>query len=259
MSDLRPFALALGLALLPTAPALLQGAPAQADSGSVTMDVLGTLSASLDGEADEWLTITGTLDGETGASASWEHMTFDMPGGSDLQSQFMAMAGDQVSEEERRQLEQLGALLGESNPIAEMFGQMMGVPGMGKGMVRISIAGHHPASPNILSEQVLALDVTLGAGADPASFTGQAHPADIQYVAENSSGFLPDVFYVSGEDGHPATVVFERLELEPGGGHASGRFEGSLCRMESARLMEGPDLSDCIRAEGHFDTALVEQ
>lgn len=260
MLVLRPCAVALGVVFLAASGLPSSGGSAEADSGSVTMEVLGMVSAIFDGEAREWLTITGDFEGQKLASAYWKHISFDISGGADIGAQFLALAGEQVTEEERRQIEQLGSLLEGQNPMAEIFGQMTGVPGLGGGgMVAISIVGHNPSSPNILKEELLSLDITLDGGSDPATLTGQAHAADIMYVVENPSGYVPDIFYVSGEDGHPAQVVFERLELEPGGGHAAGHFEGSLCRMESARLWEGPNLSDCILVEGNFHTTLVEE
>jgi len=83
--------------------------------------------------------------------------------------------------------------------------------------------------------------------------------ADITYVLEASGSFIPAVFYTSSDGGGEASVTFERLDLDAGVGHATGSFQGTLCRMEGARLMDGPDLSDCLPAEGRFDTALQEE
>jgi len=32
-----------------------------------------------------------------------------------------------------------------------------------------------------------------------------------------------------------------------------------MCRMDMRKLMDGPDMSDCIAAQGRFDTALGEE
>ena len=74
------------------------------------------------------MTITGDFEGQKLASAYWKHISFDISGGADIGAQFLALAGEQVTEEERRQIEQLGSLLEGQNPMAEIFGQMTGVP-----------------------------------------------------------------------------------------------------------------------------------
>lgn len=115
------------------------------------MDVLGTISASLDDESGEWLTIAGYLKGEEVASASWERMTVDMPSSVDAFSQMMDQAGEHMTVEQRRQIEQMGEIFDGANPLAEALGQMTNMPGMGGMRARVSLfhqalkeVGRHP-------------------------------------------------------------------------------------------------------------------
>lgn len=222
------------------------------DDGPVTMDVLGTISAKLDGEDREWLTIAGQLNGEDGASANWQCIEMSIPSFADG----VGAVGGVLSDEERAQLGMLDDMFSGGNPMAEMMEQITGQPVGGGEHINLTISGHDPASPNILTEQVLALDVFLTSAEPPL---GVPIPADISYFVESSGGFIPAVFYFSGEDDAEASVTFDQLDLTPGGGHASGSFRASLCRMEGARLMDGADLSDCMPVEGRFDTALIEE
>ncbi|MCC5969984.1 MAG: hypothetical protein JJU15_08535 [Pararhodobacter sp.] len=227
---------AAALVIAPAAPGSAQ------DSGSVTMTVMGALTATLDGDAREWVTISGEMRGETGASANWQRIEISVPTFGDTLG---AMAG-QLSEEERAQVQALDQLMGQVTERA------MG----GFQSINLTISGHDPASPNILTDQVLALDVHLNS-ADIAP--GTTMDADITYVVDGSGGFIPRLFYTSSDTDTQASVTFDRLDLTPGGGHAEGSFSAELCKMEGANLISGPDLSDCIHVEGRFDTALVEE
>ena len=231
-----------------TAPA----AEAPAAEGPATMDVLGRLNATLGGEEREWLTLAGEIRGQQGASANFQRIEFSVPSFSDT---FGAIS-DELSDEEREQLGMLDDLFGGDNPMAGIVEQLTGQPAGGTGHINLDISGHDPASSNILTEQVLSLDVYLYSDEPPL---GEPMQADITYVLEASGSFIPAVFYTSSDGGGEASVTFERLDLDAGVGHATGSFQGTLCRMEGARLMDGPDLSDCLPAEGRFDTALQEE
>lgn len=247
------------LALLSAALACGHLGGAAADDGAVSLDVLGSVTGSLGGEEREWLTIAGEPGTQRHASASWRRSEMEMPDMSQLQSQIMGAMGRELSAEELRQMEQMGEMMSGEGPMADVLGQMMGGAGMTREPpIRLTISGHDPASPNILTEQVLIIDVSLPGGAE-AALSAEAVPAEIAYYAEHSGGFVPDVFYVSGEEAQAGQVVFERLELAPDGGHAAGRFEAELCRMEGARLNEGPDPTDCRSVNGQFDTKLVAE
>ncbi|MCC5961623.1 MAG: hypothetical protein JJU09_00725 [Rhodobacteraceae bacterium] len=247
-------------ALLPFAPPVriepgadqAPAAEAPAADGPATMDVLGRVNATLGGEEREWLTIAGDIRGQQGASANFQRMVLSVPGFSDT---FGAIS-DELSEEEREQLGMLDDLFGGDNPMAGMLEQLTGEPVGGTEHITLTISGHDPASPNILTEQTLALDVYLYSDEPPL---GQPMQADITYVLEASGSFIPAVFYTSSDGGGEASVIFERLDLGAEDGHATGTFQGNLCRMEGARLMDGPDLSDCLPVEGRFDTALQEE
>ncbi len=257
---LRVATSAMPIDMVPDAPAANMraagnaAAPPAAASGGATLEVLGTLTATLDGTEREWLTLRGEIRGEEGATAHWRQTEIEIPG-------FAATMGsmlDQLPAEERARIEaQLGALDGMMRGEGQVAEALDGLSGTRGGVHRhldLIIGGHDPESPNILTDGTLTLEVALPN--DPV-VPGTTLPVEVIYVVEGGS-MIPRLFYVSGEDGSEARVTFDRLELEPGGGHAAGRFSATLCRMESARLMEGADLSDCIPAEGMFDTALGE-
>lgn len=235
----------------PAREAPAAAAPADDDSPA-TMEVLGRVNASLGGEEREWLTIAGDIRGQHAASANFQRIEISIPGFADT---FGAMA-DALSEEERAQLGMLDQMLRENNPMAAIMEELTGQPVSGTDQINLTISGHDPASPNILTEQVLALDIHLTSAQPPP---GSPIPAEITYVVESSGSFIPAVFYTSGDGGAEASVTFDRLELAAEGGHASGSFSGTICRMEGARLMDGPDMSDCMPVEGRFDTALFEE
>ena len=217
---------------------------ADSGSGSATMEVLGDVVATLDGEEREWLTIAGRIRGQDVVSATWERYTIPIPTFADTLA--LGDFAERLPEEERAQVDRLDDLLGQ------MTGQRRGGPEH----FNLTISGFDPTSPNILTEQVLTLDIHLATAEPPL---GRPLPVDITYIVEGSGRMIPTLFYISGEGGHYANVTFDRLVLDADDGHASGRFAGTLCRMEGARLMEGADLSDCMTVEGRFDTALVEE
>ncbi len=242
----------------PVAEAAPPDAAAPDRGGGAALDVIGTISADFDGEPREWLTAEGVVRGEAGASAYFERITFEMPGFGDAVRQMRDLAGDAISAEELQQLDDLVEMLVEDNPMAGMMEQM-GVPGMGAGYTLLSITGLDPESPNILRERALSIRLDLD---DPDAVPlGQPMPADIEYYAEFSGGFIPELLYTSEDALEDARVTFDQLDLTPGGGHATGRFEATLCRLERARMMrdEGPDTGDCRRIEGAFDTALADE
>lgn len=226
-------------------------APAPPDDGPVTMTVLGSVKGTLDGQAREWVTISGDIHHEASSSASWQRTSISIPGFADT---FGSMLGA-ISDEDQAQLETLDQMFSGENSLADLIGQMTGEAVGGQDFINLTISGHDPDSPNILTERVLSLDVTLDSMDAPL---GVPVSADISYYVDASGGFIPKLFYISGEGGAQASVTFTQLDLGPDGGHAKGSFKGTLCRMEGARLMDGPDLSDCMQADGQFDTSLLE-
>ncbi|KPQ07742.1 MAG: hypothetical protein HLUCCA12_04900 [Rhodobacteraceae bacterium HLUCCA12] len=227
-------ALALGLAVATVGAAQ--------DGGNVSMEVMGAITATLDGEAREWVTITGERDGQIGASANFQRIEMSVPGMSDS----LGEMADELSDAERAQLEAIEEAMARAT---------QGAAG-GMENISLSISGHDTDSPNILTDQVLALDIHL-TNADVAP--GTAMPAEIMYVVESGGQMVPELFYVSGEDGSDSTVTFDRLDLSAGSAHAEGRFAATLCRMEGENLMDGADLSDCMPVEGRFDTPLHQE
>lgn len=253
-------AVVLALFISPVSVTSAKDEPA---GSSVSMDVMGSITATLNGKEAEWLTISGNLKGEGEvASANWNRFTVGAVEKSESMDNIMQQAQSQMSAEERHQFEQMRAMLAEAdadNPLAAMLGPMFGAGNMHQaGPITVSISGHNPDSPNILTEQVLSLAVTLNGQTNLASLPGKTIPADIHYIAEGSGEMLPAVIYVSDENEHAAKVTFEKIKLDSEDAYAAGRFEAKLCRFDLAKLMEGPDLSDCMQVAGAFDTALVE-
>ncbi|MCC5972782.1 MAG: hypothetical protein JJT81_01895 [Rubellimicrobium sp.] len=224
----------------------------EAEEGPITMDVLGQVTATLDGQEREWLTIAGRIRGRDVASANWQRIEFSVPGFAET----FGDIADDLTDEERAQLDMLDGFFSDNNPLAGIVEELTGEPAGTPDDVSLTISGHDPESSNILTEQVLSLDIYLTTVTPPL---GVPLPVDVTFFVEASDSFIPAVFYVSGEDGTEASVTFEALDLTPGGGHARGTFQATLCRMEGARLMDGADLSDCMPVEGSFDTALIEE
>lgn len=229
-----------------------------AQQGGATLDVRGTISATLRGVEREWVTISGDVRGEPIGSAFWGVQgAGEMP---DL-AEAMASMGGQMSEAERAQMEAMASMMADGNgPMAGMLGQMGGgTAAGGTGRVDLTISGHDPASPNILFEQVLVIVVEDIDQDQAAALKGRTVPARVMFYDEYTSGTMADVFYVAGDGVGDASVVFDALELQSGGGQATGSFSASMCRMEAARMMEGPDLDNCLAVEGRFDTTLDEE
>lgn len=243
-STLEPFA-------APVRVADGQGSEARADDGPVTMTVLGSVTGILDGEAREWVTISGEINHEASSSANWRRTRISVPGFADT---FGSMMGEMTGEDQA-QLETLDQMFSGENGLADLIGQMTGEAVGGQEFLSVSISGHDPASPNILTERVLSLEISFNSMDAPLDVPV---PAEISYFVDASGGFIPKLFYVSGDGGPEAHVTFTQLDLGPKGGHAQGSFKGTLCRMEGARLLDGPDLSACIDVEGQFDTELAE-
>src|SRR5699024_2443943 len=113
----------------------------------------------------------------------------------------------------------------------------------------VTISGHEDASIRSMMKQAMVITVHLDS-LDKA--TGSSLPADLSYITEVSDKGMPQTIYVTNDD--DASVVFDMLEIQPEGGHASGRFQGSMCKVDMRNMMQGPNFSDCITAEGTFDT-----
>lgn len=234
----------LGLIML----ALAAAVPASANK--LALNELGTISGTLDGKAREWVTVSGQFQGEVMNSATWQRISFSMP---DFGQIMESMAG-MLTPEQRAQLGMLQNMDMENNPMAGMLGQMMGQEATPSESIQITIGGHDPDSPNVMTSQAIVLTVDLDSLDDA---TGRALPAELTYVVEASASGMPQVLYVSDDESN-TSVTFDQLDIEPGGGHARGRFTGFMCRVDMRNLMAGPDLTDCMDAEGQFDTKLGE-
>lgn len=229
-----------------------------AQQGGVNLDVRGTINATLRGVEREWVTVSGDVRGEPIGSAFWGVQGHgEMPDFAEA----MASMGGELSEADRARMEAMSRMMADADgPMAAMLGQMGGGPAAGgTGRVNLTIGGHDPASPNILFEQVLVITVEDLDRDQTAALKGRALPARIMFSDEYTSGTMADVLYVAGDGVGNASVVFEELELQPGGGKAAGSFTASICRMEAARMMEGPDRNNCLPVEGRFETALDEE
>ncbi len=209
-----------------------------------TLDVLGKIEASWNGEEREWLTLGGTIDGQATNSASWHRIVMAMPS----MGEAFANLAQSLPPEERAKVEAMGKRLQAQN----RGGQNANV----RSTIELTINGHNPNSPSILTEQVLSLNVPLHTG---KATLGTPMEAQISYVHEAAeNGPVPKIIYGSGNDGTEPTVTFEALELEGDEGYAKGTFSATLCRFNMQRLFDGPDLSDCVDVAGSFDTALVQ-
>ena len=235
----------------PPPPAAAAPAPA---TGGATLEVLGSVTGTVGGTDREWLTLQGEIRGEDGATAFWRRTEIAIPSFGDTLGGMIDALPEAERAEIEAQVQALDQLTRGDGTVADVLGQISGTRGGGHSFTDLTIGGHDPDSPNILTDGTLTLELTLPDGPVAA---GTTLPATVTYVVEGGS-LIPQLFYVSGEDGREGSVTFDRLEIAPGGGHAIGRFEATLCRMEAARLMAGPDLSDCIPAVGVFDTALGE-
>ena len=255
--DLIPDAPAPDLRDTPPAAATAappSGSPSAPGAEGATLEVLGSVTGTIGRTERAWLTLQGEIRGVAGATAFWRRTEIAIPGFGDTLGAML----DGLPDAERAEIEAgvgaLDGLLRGDGPAAKTLGQLSGTRGGAHSYLDLTIGAHDPDSPNILTDGTLTLEISLPD--DPVA-PGTSLPATVTHVVKSGS-LVPQLFYVSGEDGSEGRVTFDRLELEPGGGHAAGRFAATLCRMEPARLMEGADLSDCIPVEGIFDTALGE-
>lgn len=233
---------ALALAVCSAGTASAQNLPPE-------VEVLGEVTALFDGEERTWLTFLFPQDGARGAQASASWQGFDtslipqQPGLAD-----MGVDLDSLSDDERAYFEQMQAQLAERQ--AALMVDLAAE-------VEISITGHDPANPALLIEGVLILSPQgLPATAEEwQAQLGEPVDAAITYVLRSEGG-MPARFYTS-DAGEAGRIIFETLDFGTPFGMASGRFSGSLCRveMQGLRITEHPD--DCRSIEGRFETELA--
>lgn len=229
----------VAITLMATLPAFAQE--------SRTMTVLGSIDGTADGTERAWLTISGVVEGRDMSSAAWR--PFSM-------ANVMGGAFDGMSDEQRAQMEErmelMSEMMGEGadNPLAEMLG------GSGEDQVQLRIMGVDPEAERILRQGGLTIELPPFSVEDAGQLLTGANEAEISYHKNFGEG---GGFHVSSHDvGTPATVSFDRLEIEAGGGFAAGTFEGSLCPIRSL-MGSNPTLDGCILVAGRFETELGEE
>lgn len=181
------------------------------------------------------------------ATAAWRPFSMaDAMGG--------ALAG--MGEEQRAQMEErmeaMSDMMGEGadNPLAEMFG------GGSEEEVQLRIMGVDPEAESILRQGGLTIELPPFAAGDADQLLTGPNEAEIAYHKNFGEG---TGFHVSSHDeGTPATVSFDRLEIVEGGGFAAGTFEGSLCPIRSL-MGSDPTFEGCILVAGSFETELGQE
>jgi hypothetical protein len=192
-----------------------------------SVDVLGSITAEVNGDTLQWLTIAG--GGMDGASAVWSPYAppaVQMP--------------SHLSEEQAAVLrERITAMSGAS----------------GGDSVELRLTGFDPEAERMLRDGGLSIEVSPFSAEESDSALAANHDAEVSLF----HGRGPDrELYVSAHSAGPgANVEFDRLEIVAGGGRAEGRFAATLCPISA--LMRSDVMTDrCVPVSGTFETDLVE-
>src|SRR5690625_3237748 len=125
---------------------------------AITVNVLGTVSGTLDGEQRAWKTISGEIDGESIHSASWDNKAANnnLSDMGQMMSQLMGNLGMEMGPEEQEQMQAMESLFGNNSAMQDMMGkngsmantmqQLFG--GGGPDPITLNITGHDPSSRN---------------------------------------------------------------------------------------------------------------
>lgn len=202
-----------------------------------TVDVLGSITADVDGEQYKWLTISGGIEGMDGASAIWLPHSRALPAGVIEQM-------EQMSEQQRTAMDMIAGALGESNPLAA-----------GEGLVDVRITGFDPEAERMLREGMLSIEVTRFPAQDLDAALSTRHDADVSYF--RNRGPVTGLYVSAHSVGRQAQVEFDRLEIDAPG-HAQGRFSATLCPI-NALMGREPDRDVCISISGEFASELIEE
>ena len=199
-----------------------------------SVDVLGSITAEIDGQTREWLTINGVGDDKEEGSAGWS-----------------AYAPPAVPRPSHLSDEQFAAVM---ERMGGMFGAKAG-PG-GDDLVKVQISGFDPNAERMLRDGVLTIELSPFSAGDVDSLLERRLEANVAYFKD--FGDAQGLFVSTDDSGIAATVAFEALEIAEGGGHAEGEFEAGLCPV--AAMMGGGaiDPDDCLRIVGRFSTELDE-
>ena len=182
--------------------ALLSSHAAWADGA--TLDIVGDMEVSIDGETRDHVIISGEVGGEAGQSA---------------------------------------------------FIQENELPG-GRSFWELNITGYDPDSENILSEDMIAITVSLGSGSEPQLDPDHFFGLEMIWIKEN--GFRPEVAYVTeGHDLEDAELTIEHFEFDGETGEIRGSATGTACRLSMQDLHAGIDEEDCVPLEAHFESPLA--
>lgn len=209
------------LAVLLAAPALSHAQETR------SVDVLGSITAEVNGDTREWLTISG--GGMDGASAVWS--TYAPP---------EIPIPSHLSEE-------------QANVMRERITAMSGAS---DNAVELRITGFDPDAERMLRDGVLSIEISPFSAEDSEAALAARHEAAVSFFRDRG----PDTgLYVSSGHsvGPDASVEFDRLEIDTGGGRAEGRFAATLCPISG--LMRSDIVTDgCVPVSGTFETDLVE-
>lgn len=225
--------------------------------GSNSHKVIGTVNASIDGKKYQMYTLEGKGFGDDGSSAVWGTIEAAMDKMSDQMPDIMDSLTEQLTPEQQEQIKKLFGNSENGNPLLDAMKAFGGAAIMDN--VNVEIYALSEKTKKIMGDDSLSISVTFNADEDPSSKVGESISADITYVKTGSEGMMPEVFYVSDEDHKMTTVKFKELTFGETSGNAKGSFEGELCRMERATMMQGPNFNDCIEVSGTFDTKLKPQ
>ena len=118
-------------------------------------------------------------------------------------------------------------------------------------MWSITMQGHDPEGDNIMSENVVMIEASVGRGDDAPQLSGREFTGEVMYLKQN--GMRPEIIYIAEE----GEVVIDTLEFEGARGHVRGSASGHGCRVDMSDLSAGADEDDCMQIEAEFDTEIV--
>jgi len=223
------------------------GTPTSLDAQEARdMAVIGSIDAVVDGAERQWLTIAGEVDGEFMHSAAW--LPNVMP--ANPMAEMIENMPDAQREQMQAQMDAMSELMGDDSPYAQMFGEGAA------DQLRLRIMGVDPNSERILREGMLSIELASFSAKDIDALIGTPQEAEVSLF--KNFGEQTGLHVSSHDMGLDATVLFDRLEIEPGGGAAEGLFEANLCPLSVVMGRDG-DEDDCILITGSFASELGEE
>lgn len=229
--------------------------------GNKSYQVIGAVAADLGDKKQEWVVIDSHVAPGLEGSAFWEIETFEMPTQDEMKKQMQElMSQGEVSAEQKQQMEMALQMLEQFGPLFEGMAEMGLLDNEDNETLSIHIAAFDPQAKDFLDEGGIRLNVDLPVSAFESGGEVSSDELDMYYIVKGGNTlFLPEVAYWGDDSNVPTTVTFTSFTFnDDGTAHAQGHFSGELCRWEKAKMMQGPDSSDCMMVEGGFDTKLVQ-